>query len=76
MSRPIFVVRIPTDTVHTPEQLYEISKQLQSQLYDYHVLPLLDGRAESIQFECFNAINVTDVELEELKSLVLNQLAD
>jgi hypothetical protein len=76
MSKPIFVVRIPMDSVHNTEQLYEISKQLQEVLHDYHMLPLLDSRAESIQFECFNAVNTTDVELEELKSLVLKQLGD
>jgi len=76
MSKPIFVVRIPMDSVHDNEQLYHISKQLQNQLRDYHVLPLLDSRAEVIEFECYNAVNTTDVELEELKSLVLKQLGD
>ena len=76
MSKTIFIVRIPMDSSYDNESLYHISKQLQSQLYDYHVLPLLDSGVESIQFECFNVVNTTDVELQELKDLVLKQLAN
>ena len=76
MSKPIFVVRIPMDSSYDNESLYHIGKQLQSQLYDYHVLPLLDSGTEVLQFECFNAVNTTDIELQELKDLVLKQLAN
>ena len=50
--KPIFTVKIPI-TCNSGEELEEMTTQLKTQLYDYHVIVVAD-RVEEITFECFN----------------------
>lgn len=76
MSKPIFIVKLPQQMVELAGKKHfeQIQLDLDKKLYDYHVLVAMDSSIEKTEFECFNAVNVTDVEIEELKEMVLNQL--
>lgn len=49
-------------------------KQIGKQLPDYHVLCPMDNSVDRVEFECYNAINATDKDIEEIKQMVLKQL--
>lgn len=76
-SKPILVIRIPHELV-TPEgssedsrtKIYEYYKNLRDQLTDYHILALYDSSVQKIEFECINALNATEEDIENLKSKV------
>ena len=71
-SKPIFVVRFPYSS-DTREHLDRIAKDLIDKLPDYHVLPLIENHINKIEFECYNAINSTDKDIEDIKQMVLKQ---
>jgi len=73
MSKPIFIVRFPY-TEENRDKYLETYKQLGEQLSDYHVLCPMDNSVNRVEFECYNAINATDKEIEEIKQMVLKQL--
>ncbi len=71
MAKPIFVMRVPAETVRSigAERLEEMGRFLEKKLRDYHVLVMSDSRVEVAAFECFNA--PTDSKsFKELKQLV------
>ena len=76
-SKPILVIRIPQGAV-TPEgspedsrkKIYEYYKALREQLTDYHTLTLYDSSVQKIEFECINALNATEEDIENLKTKV------
>ena len=75
MSKPIFIIRFP----HSPdlkESFEHTTRWLQNKLPDYHVLPLIENHTEKVEFECYNATNATDKEIEEIKQMVLKQLGN
>ena len=51
--KPIFTVKIP-NSCKAQEEVEEITLQLKSQLYDYHVI-VVATETDEITFECFNA---------------------
>ena len=73
MSKPIFIVRFPyTET--NKEKYLQMYKQLGQQLSDYHVLCPMDNSVDRVEFECYNAINATDKDIEEIKQMVLKTI--
>ena len=72
MIKPIFIIRIPA-TVELNEKHLRIFEQIEEKLSDYHVLFPMDNRTNKLEFECFNALNTTNKEIEEIKQMVLKQ---
>jgi hypothetical protein len=70
MSKPIFVIRLPHTSNIDRETFKKVYKEIDEQLFDYHVLCLLDSKSERVEFECYNAPH-TEIEFEELKKIVL-----
>ncbi len=71
MSKPIFVVRFPAElVVQHRERFEEASKNLQTNLQDYHVLTVMESGLEATKFECFNAIDATEVDIEDIKEMI------
>ena len=74
MSKPILLVGFPVDI---SMEMFDMSQKHLSKMYDlkedYHIL-CYQCNVPEIKFEVLNAINATDIELEELKERVLNQL--
>lgn len=69
-AKPIFIVRFPF--IETNRDAYlEMYKQIGQQLSDYHVLCPMDNSVDRVEFECFNAINAPDKDIEEIKQMVL-----
>jgi hypothetical protein len=73
MSKPIFIVRFPYAEENRDKYL-EMFKQLGEQLSDYHVLCPMDNSVNRVEFECYNAINATDKDIEEIKKMVLKTI--
>ncbi len=74
MAKPIFIIRFPY--TKDPNQMERYSKtyeKITKQLSDYHVLCPMGNSVERVEFECYNAINATDVEIEELKQMILKK---
>jgi hypothetical protein len=70
MSKPIFIWRVPLHAVvGNSEQFEQIQQDLQAQLSDYHVLCMTDPGVSSPQFECYNAVNAEEKDIEELKQM-------
>jgi hypothetical protein len=75
MSKPIFIVRFPAEIVmENRDRFEEISRDLQAKLSDYHVLVVMESGLEATQFECFNAVNATDKDIEELRDMCLDAI--
>jgi hypothetical protein len=75
MSKPIFIIKLPKETVDLHKEKYlQMYCELQSKLNDYHVLIFSDTSSEIVEFECFNLINQTEKDIEELKQMCLNLL--
>jgi hypothetical protein len=78
MAKPIFILRCPSVNYMTErgQTLFrEQQQKLQEKLSDYHVLSLIDGTVVEHQIEVFNVIDATDIEIEELKQKVLDDLS-
>jgi hypothetical protein len=75
MSKPIFVVRFPAELVmQHRERFEEASRELQTKLSDYHVLTVMESGLDGAKFECFNAVNATDKDIEELRDMCLDAI--
>lgn len=75
MSKPIFIVRFPAEIVmENRDRFEEISQDLQAKLSDYHVLVVMESALKATQFECFNAVNATDKDIEELRDMCLDAI--
>ena len=76
MAKPIFIIRIPVSALETMggDKLTEITKDLQRELDDYHVLSMVDNHVDTAKFECFNADIVPEIELDALKEMCMNAL--
>ena len=73
MSKPVFIIRFPFIEVNIDKYL-EMYKQIGQQLSDYHVLCTMDNSVDRVEFECYNTINATDKDIEELKQMVLKTI--
>ena len=75
MTKPIFIVRFPyIENPDIMEKYLKTYKEIGEQLSDYHVLCPMDSSVERVEFECYNAINATDIEIEKLKQRVLEKI--
>lgn len=75
MSKPVFIIRFPFTEVNRQTDAYlQMFKQIGEQLSDYHVLCTMDNSVDRVEFECYNAINATDKDIEELKQMVLKTI--
>ncbi len=75
MSKPIFIMRVPYDAVTNNRELFEQAyRDLQTKLSDYHVLCMTDPNIGTAIFECYNAINAEEKDIEELKQLATEML--
>jgi len=75
MSKPIFIVRFPAEIVmENRERFEEAAEAIQRKLSDYHVLVVMESGLEATQFECFNAVNATDKDIEELRDMCLDAI--
>jgi hypothetical protein len=71
--KPIFLIRFP----HSPEQkanYLSYYEMLIEQLPDYNVLVLMESGIDRVEFECYNALNSTEKDIEELKAMALKIL--
>jgi hypothetical protein len=75
VAKPIFIIRFPyTNNFDQMEKYLKMYKEIGEQMTDYHVLCPMDNSVERVEFECYNAINATDVEIEELKQMILEKI--
>ena len=75
MSKPIFIIRFPyTENKEIKTRFLGQIEEIRMTLKDYHILTPMDNSIERVEFECYNAINATDVEIEELKQMVLEKI--
>ena len=75
MTKPIFIIRFPyIENPDIMEKYLKTYKEIGEQLSDYHVLCPMDSSVERVEFECYNAINATDIEIEKLKQRVLEKI--
>lgn len=74
MAKPIFIIRIPVSALETmgSDKLTQITKDLQKQLDDYHVLSMVDNHVSEAQFQCFNVEHMDTITIEELKRQITN----
>ena len=74
MAKPIFIIRIPVSSLETMggDKLTQITKNLQAQLDDYHVLSMVDNYVSEAQFQCFNVEHMDTITIEELKRQITN----
>jgi len=74
VAKPIFIIRFPyTEDLSQMEKYSKTYEEIRKQLSDYHILSPMDNSVERVEFECYNAINATDVEIEELKQMILKK---
>lgn len=71
MSKPIFIVRIPSD--FNINNIEEGLNRINNQLDDYHFIPMRDSSVDRAEFECYNSPH-TEIEFEELKKIVTDSL--
>jgi hypothetical protein len=72
MSKPIFIIRYPENLEPIREQLVEYHKNVQKMLEDYHVFSMIDSGSARVEFECYNAVTSSDIEIQELKESMEN----
>jgi hypothetical protein len=66
-AKPIFLVRIPKPETEDRDKYFEMTKHLEERLHDYHVLVAFDNRIDAAVFECFNAKDATEIDIESLR---------
>lgn len=72
MAKPILLFRFP---LNARAHLGKIDESIPEELREeYHILFTLDHNRINNDIEVLNAINATDIEIEELKEKVLNQI--
>jgi hypothetical protein len=66
MAKPIFVAYLPNE--FTIEEVERCKDLLDQKLDDYHVL-VIQSKNKQLRFECYNASDMTPLQLEELKQI-------
>ena len=77
--KPIFLIRFPSSENIPTDKFKKQYELVSEQLTDYNVLALIESGIDRVQFECYNAANATEKDIEELKEMalkILNQNAD
>jgi hypothetical protein len=74
--KPIFVVRMPAKT--SPEAMEIMSKDVEKNMRDYHVLVLRDmwSTEPNIKFEVFNSDTFKQIEFNKLQKRLLTLATD
>lgn len=68
MSKPIFIMRIPLDTLRENRELVQKSQRsLQRKLKDYHVITMGDSTVKRAEFECFS---INDEGIKEIQTIL------
>jgi hypothetical protein len=73
--KPIFLIRFPNSPELKDKYLIHY-EMLTEKLPDYNVLALMESGIDRVEFECYNALNSTEKDIEELKAMafkILNQ---
>lgn len=73
MAKPIFLIRLPRNV--DKDNMTEIQKRLDAKLYDWHVLMVQDVGVEIVEFTSFKDDEAQDINIEELKEMLLKQIA-
>jgi|688.fasta_scaffold105809_2 hypothetical protein len=72
--KPIFLIRFPSSE-NIPNAKFKKHYELVSeQLPDYNVIALIESGIDRVQFECYNAANATEKDIDELKAMALKIL--
>lgn len=76
--KPIMLMYYLKDIAPTTS-VYDINKVFQDKMPDYHVLCCpskmsLDGSCEDIRLEVFHPKDFTDIQFEELKEMVMDEI--
>ena len=71
MAKPIFTLGLPGLIPH--EEMDRIRQELDNKFDDYHVL-VYSHNGEDLIFQCFNDENYTEINHEELRQLILDQI--
>ena len=66
-AKPIFLARLPKPEDDDRDKYIEMTRQLETRLNDYHVLVAFDNRIDSVVFECFNAKDAMEIDIESLR---------
>ena len=71
MSKPIFVIRMPSNA--SAEAITVMAEEAKRNMTDYHVLCVRDmwSSEKAIKFEVFNADSFKDIEFEALQKRLL-----
>lgn len=73
MAKPIFLIGFTQEA--NPEAIYRAGIDLEKKIGgDYHVLTYRTSKIDDIKFEVLNAINATDIEIEEIISIARAEL--
>jgi hypothetical protein len=65
MAKPIFLVGFTHEA--NPEAIYRAGLDLEKKIGDdYHVITYRTSKIADIQFEVLNAVNASDIEIEEI----------
>lgn len=73
MPKPIFMVGIPNDDIL--EEFTSIEESLKGEFTDYHII-IYSHSGNDVKFECFYEKDFNNVKYEELKNIVLEQMAE
>ena len=67
--KAICVLRVPSNLL---EHIEVIESSLENRIgVDYHVIPVLDKSISEFQFEVYNALNLPEVDIKQLKKELL-----
>jgi hypothetical protein len=73
MSKPILIIRIPTvKNFEDKQSIINQLLELQKNINDYHILPVMESTSTKAEFEVLNAKDVDLVYLEDLKKTITN----
>jgi len=73
--KPIFIVRAPSRV--TEDNIEDIIRHLQEDIVnDYHPFIVYDNTVKEWTFELYNVQNATEIEIEELKKIVLKNIKE
>lgn len=72
--KPIFLIRFPSSENIPNDKFKKHYELVSKQLPDYNVIALIESGIDRVQFECYNAANATEKDIEELKIMALKIL--
>ena len=71
MSKPVLIIRIPSVLKINKEHLHQMVEDIEKKLkFEYHVISFISPLDDSVQFECFNCENATNIDINNLKKYI------